>query len=212
MNCTERRNRLKRFRATLTQCVVGLALFCLPQQGHALSFTVDSANVAVGTTFNLNLTVAGAVNLTSWQFDLAYDPTILQANSVTEGSFLSSAGTTFFVPGFIDNTAGLIGGVAAFFTDVTPPPSGSGILATIQFTALSSGLSSLTASNVFLNLDDPTNGGFTIGNGSVIGGGSSVPETSTISLMALGMVLLWGRRRWRDAGEPGEAIAKTTPL
>jgi Cohesin domain len=201
----ERIKHLKQARTTLAQILVGVTLLCLPQQGHAVSFTVGSATVSVGEVFTINLSVADAVNLTSWQFDLAYDPTILQANSVTEGPFLSSAGSTLFVPGFIDNTAGLIGGVSAFFTDFTTPPSGSGILATIQFTALSSGLSSLTASNVFLDLQDPTSGGFTIGNGTVDGGRSPIPEASTISLMALGMLLLLGLRRWRDAGKPAEA-------
>lgn len=199
----DRMKRVQKFWTTLVQGLIGVALLLLPQQGHALSFTVDSDTITVGDVFTINLNVVDAVDLTSWQFDLAYDPTILQANLVTEGPFLASAGSTLFVPGFIDNSAGLIGGVAAFFTDFTTPPSGSGILATIEFTALSSGLSSLTASNVFLNLQDPISGGFTVGNGSGTVGSTPVPEASTVTLMALGLVLLVGLRRWRQVGESG---------
>jgi hypothetical protein len=176
--------------------LVGLALLVMPAQGQALSLTVDSATVNVGNTFNITLHVADAVDLTSWQFDLAYNPTILQANLVTEGSFLSSAGTTFFTPGVIDNTTGLISLVSASFVDLFPP-SGSGVLATVSFTALTSGLSPLTASNVFLNFLDPTGGDFTVTNGSVCVNGATacdgtpVPEPSSLWLMILGGLLVW---------------------
>lgn len=172
--------------------LVGLALLLLPQQGQAVSFTVDSATVNVGDTFSINFNVVDAIDLTSWQFDLAYNPTILQANLVTEGPFLSSAGTTFFTPGVIDNTTGLISLVSASFVDLTPP-SGSGVLAHIDFTALSGGFSPLTASNVFLNSADS---GFTVTNGS--GGSTSVPEPSSLVLVVLGAVGIWGVRRWHQ--------------
>ena len=195
-------NRLKRFKrlsTTILQGLIGLALLLLPQQGHALSFTVDSVTANVGDTFSLNLNVADAVDLTSWQFDLAYNPTLLQANLVTEGPFLASAGSTAFIPGVIDNTTGLISLVSALFVDLFPP-SGNGVLATVQFTALSPGLSPLTASNVFLNFSDS---GFTVTNGSVCvtgspacGGGTPVPEPSSLTLLLIGGLTFWGARRW----------------
>jgi hypothetical protein len=39
------------------------------------------------------------VDLTSWQFDLAFNPIIVQANLVTEGPFMSAFGATLFIPG-----------------------------------------------------------------------------------------------------------------
>ncbi len=198
-----RLKRLKRLFTTILQGLIGLTLLLLPQHGHALSFTVDSVPANAGDTFSLNLNVADAVDLTAWQFDLAYDPTILQANLVTEGPFLASAGSTLFVPGFIDNTTGLIGGVSGFFTDITAPPSGSGVLASIEFTLLSAGLSPVTASNVFLNFMDPTSGGFTVTNGSA-GVGTPVPEPSTVLLLLLGGIMLWGVRRWNERAGIGQ--------
>jgi cohesin domain-containing protein len=192
----------------LASNLLGLALWLLPVQASATAFTVDSATVNIGDTFSINLNVVDAVSLTSWQFDLAYDPTILQANLVTEGPFLSSAGTTFFTPGVIDNTTGLLSLVSASFVDLTPP-SGNGVLATVQFTALSAGLSPLTASNVFLNFLDS---GFTVSNGEVcvLGnsctgtgeGGGTVPEPSSLALLLLGGFPLWGARLWLGQDAP----------
>jgi hypothetical protein len=186
----------------LVSGLLGLALWLAPSQASATAFTVDSATVNVSDIFNINLNIVNAVSLTSWQFDLDYDHTILQANLVTEGSFLSSAGTTFFTPGVIDHTTGYISLVSTSFVDLTPP-SGSGVLATIQFTALTPGLSPLLASNVFLNGLDS---GFTTSNGAVCvlgnsctgtgGGGGSVPLPDTAGLFLMGSVILWGARRW----------------
>jgi hypothetical protein len=165
--------------------LVSLALLLLPQQGQALSFTVDAPTVNVSGTFSINLNVVDAIDLTSWQFDLAYNPAILQANLVTEGPFLSSFGTTLFTPGFIDNTTGLISGVANAFVDISPLPNGSGVLATVQFTELGSGVSPLEVSNVFLNLADSASG-FIVTNSEVTLV-SSVSEPSALLLLSLGL-------------------------
>lgn len=182
--------------------LVGGALLLLPSQGHALSITVGSATVNAGNTFTVNVNVAGASNLTSWQFDLGYNPLLLQANSVTEGPFLAAGGLTLFGPPlFIDNTTGLISGVTDSLLAL-PGVSGSGVLATIEFTALSAGLSPLTPSSIALDL---LNSGFSVANGSVCvqggpacGGGNPVPEPGTGALLLLGGFTLWGLRRWRD--------------
>ena len=128
------------------------------------------------------------MDLTSWQLDVGFDPSRLQANSVTEGPFLSSFGQTAFVPGFIDNGNGLIDGISNFFVDLAPFPTGSGVLATIEFTALASGPTALATSHVFANGLDS---GFTV---------NPVPEPSSFALLFLGGLTLWGMRRWRTHG------------
>lgn len=193
---------------TVCSCIVGLALLLMPQQGQALTFSVDSATVNVGQVFSIDVYVADATDLPSWQFDLGYNPTLLQAQLVTEGPFLASFGTTLFPPtvfspGIIDNTTGLISLVTNAFADLPPLPSGSGVLATIQFKALASGLSPLTLSSTFLNGLDS---GFTVTNGSVCVtggmscGGGAVPEPSSLWLLSLGGVVFWGMKRWSHIG------------
>ena len=99
-----------------------------------------------GATSIIPISITGATDLTSWQFDLAFDPMIVQASSVTEGPFLSSSGTrsTLFLQGAIDNLGGHILGVGAFFTDISSPPSGNGVLANIEFLVLAQGESPLS--------------------------------------------------------------------
>ena len=156
-------------RTLLVALLFALLVILTPTFVQAQAEPVISApfvTVGVGDTFTIPVSVTGATDLTSWQFDLAFDPTLVRANSVTEGPFLSSSGTqsTLFVPGFIDNGGGHILGVTDLFTDISPPPSGGGVLANIEFTALAPGVSPLTFSNVFLNLSGQ---GFSTVNGQI---------------------------------------------
>jgi hypothetical protein len=159
--------------------------------------SAGSAAVGSGTTFTIDISITGAVDLASWQFSLAFDPALLRANLVTEGPFLSSAGGTLFVPGVIDNGVGLISLVADAYLDLSPP-SGHGLLAQIEFTALAAGLSSLALVDAFLNFQDS---GFTTENGAVCVGGRAptdcsppppLPEPGTLALAALALGLAGG--------------------
>ena len=149
--------------------------------------------VGVGDTFTIPISIADAVDLTSWQFDLGFDPAIVNANLVTEGPFLSSSGAalTVFVPGVIDNVGGSITLNADAYADIGTPPSGSGVLADIEFTALAPGVSPLTFSNVAVNLFEP----FTITDGQItVTGTAKVPEPATLMLLTSGLGLLAMRR------------------
>jgi len=172
---------------------VALVLMCLvvaalPISAYAVpTLAAGSATVSVGDTFDILISITGAVELTSWQFDLAFNPSIIRANSVTEGPFLSESGTktTLFSSGVIDNVTGHITLVTDSFVDLPPGPSGSGVIADISFTALALGISPLTLSNVFLNDLDS---GFSITNGQVtVLGTARVPEPATLTLLALGL-------------------------
>jgi hypothetical protein len=150
--------------------------------GASPVISVGTAIVNSNNTFTVPISVAGVTDLTSWQFDLTFNPAIVQATSVTEGPFLSTSGTkvTLFVPGFV--LGGVVSGVADFYSDLPPGPSGSGVLADVQFQGLSHGVSPLTLSNVFLNLSDQ---GFSIANGQI-----SVAEPTPLVLVVVGLVLL----------------------
>jgi hypothetical protein len=76
--------------------VLFLALSLAPGTSHAVPI-VTAADGPVNV-----------VDLASWQFDLSFNPRILQANTVTEGSFMSSFSTTLFSHGVIDKSIGLM--------------------------------------------------------------------------------------------------------
>ena len=140
--------------------------------------------VGVGDTFTIPISITGATDVTSWQFDLAYSPSIVKANSVMEGPFMPAFGLTLFTAGVINNITGLISLVADAYVDLPPDPSGSGVLANIEFTALAPGVSPLTLANVFVNDLDS---GFQATNGQVTVTGRAVPEPMTLTLLGLGL-------------------------
>lgn len=174
-------------------------MLALPTISEAVptgTVSAGSATVSVGDVFTIPLSITGAVELMSWQFDLSFDSTIVQATSVTEGPFLSSSGTkmTLFAPGVIDNGTGLISLVTDSYVDLPPGPSGAGVLANIEFQALAPGLSPLTLSNAFLDFSDT---GFQVTPGlvTVLGSGPIVPEPTTLALLGLGIGALVLRNR-----------------
>jgi hypothetical protein len=126
------------------------ALFCgaSPALAGVMSIQPSTFDTTVGQTFSLDVFISGAVDLYGYQFDIGFDPTILSAVSVTEGPFLASAGTTSFFPGFIDNAGGTISFIADSLTGAIAGASGDGTLATISFSALATGTSSVGIFNV----------------------------------------------------------------
>ena len=81
-----------------------------PGIGYAFSETP----IHVGDTFSLDIRAENVSDLAGWQFDIAFDSSILEALDVSEGDFLKTdGGTTFFQSGRIDNTAGKITGLIA---------------------------------------------------------------------------------------------------
>jgi len=121
-------------------------------QATNLSITPSYQQVTAGNVFQVNVTLEDVTNLYSFQFDLNYDPSILQYVDVGNtyvGPFLSSGGASIFVlpptvtPGFLDN-------FAATRIATTTGVSGSGVLAKLQFIGLSAGSSTITFSNDML--------------------------------------------------------------
>ena len=94
----------------------------------------------VGQTFDLPVRILNVDAL--WQvadvtFNLTYDTTLLDATGLTEGTFFSGFGTTTFSFSVDDVTGEVYGHVT--LTALNTPgvyPSGSGVIATIQFTAI----------------------------------------------------------------------------
>lgn len=141
----------------------------------------------------------GAVELTSWQFSLLFDPADVQINTgcdssgvdpfcdpifgpVTEGPFFSSVALfpPFFDPGFIFNDTGLLDAVAGAWQNPPPGPTGDGILAYVEFITTETGT-----------------GGSPITVTGTSTTSSAAPEPATIALLAGGLVIMGSRRLLR---------------
>ena len=120
-----------------------------------LSIAPQALVVGQPTSLNVQITVPSDAPVTGWQFDLSFDPATLQLNSVEEGSFFrqcSQASSTFFFPGTIDNQNGRLVGVAGAGLGIPRGKgcSGTGVLAILHFTGLTSVTPTFSLTNVIL--------------------------------------------------------------
>ena len=173
---------------------VSLLVFCGAASAATLVIEPTSSTTTAGGALSVAVQVTGVPDLYAYQFDVSFDPAVLSTTSVSEGGFLSSGGSTFFVPGMIDNVSGTVTLTAGSLEGPVPGVSGSGTLATILFTGVGFGASSVTFSNVVL-LD--SGGGdiaaTTTQNGSV----TVVPEPTSVMLFGCGVLSLFLARAYR---------------
>ena len=103
--------------------------------GYAFSKT----SIHTGDTFTLDILAEDVLDMAGWQFDIAFDPTVLEAVNVSEGDFLKTGGaTTFFQGGSIDNAAGKITGLNSARLSAQGV-TGTGTLLQVNFKAKSGG-------------------------------------------------------------------------
>ena len=104
-----------------------------------VGYTFSQTPIHTGDTFTLDIRAENVFDLAGWQFNIAFDPAILEAIDVTEGSFLKTdGGTTFFQGGTIDNAAGRIVGLSVARLSAQGV-DGTGSLLQIRFKAKSAG-------------------------------------------------------------------------
>lgn len=175
---------------------IAAAALMLSAQVSAQTLTLvpSPASPQPGQTLSLAVVASGLSDLYAWQFSLGFNPSVLQATTVTQGSYFGATTTSF---GFaaLNNTTGLVDTVYQSMFGPGPGVSGSGTLATLNFNVLSVGTSPLVWSDViFLNS--------LLGNISVQANNSSVtavPEPTAALLFAAGLVgvgaLQWRRRQ-----------------
>ena len=112
-----------------------------------VGYTFSKTPIHTGDTFTLDIRAENIFDMAGWQFDIAFDPTVLEAIDVSEGDFLKTdGGTTFFQGGSIDNAAGKITGLSAARLSAEGL-SGTGTLLQVRFKAKSAGETQLTLQN-----------------------------------------------------------------
>ncbi|NUZ04645.1 cohesin domain-containing protein [Piscinibacter koreensis] len=170
-------------------CALALALWSPAQAAPVVEMST------VNSTGRVDLTVRARdlVDLYAYQFTLNFDPTLVNAQSGSEGSFLPSGGTTFFNPGDIDNAAGSISFVFGSLLGLIDGVNGSGDLATFSFNVARSGRASFSLSDVLLL--DSTGGIISADVRDLV---AAVPEPASLGLVALGLFAAFGRRSMKS--------------
>jgi len=159
-----------------------------------VSLSPSSQTVSSEDIFNVNVSCVPGQPIKAFEFRLSFNPSLLQANSVTKGDIFDGY-STFFNPGTIDNNAGTIVDVYGLIIG-SGNVSENGTFVMISFTAKDpSGTSSLDINDVgvtdevgylAINVSDGSvtvqgsGGGSPPGGGGYIppaGGGNNAPET-----------------------------------
>lgn len=195
---------MNQIRIVSVAVVLAAALLFVPLLTAQAVISAGSTDVLFDQIFTLPVSIADVSDLYAFQFDLSFDPTILQLLSISEGSFLPAAGSTIFIPGTIDNIGGTATGNADTLVGDIPGASGGGDLVDFTFEAINTGTSSVSLSNGIL-LDSGFNFiPFTTVDGSVTVAFPTPepPGLSWIGCLAVAGMLL--ARRWRGA-EPRAA-------
>lgn len=141
-----------------------------------------TSTAEVGQTFSININISDVVDLYAWEFKLGWDPSILDATKVSEGTFLKQGGDTFFAKK-INNTQGYVLVDCTLLGDV-PGVNGGGTLATVEFYVEVQGESILDFCNTILinSLEQPIT--HKANNGVFV-----IPEIPQIIILPLFMAL-----------------------
>ncbi len=159
-----------------------------------LSITATPNPAVQGSNVSLDVLISGINDLYGYQFSLSFDPKILQASSVSEGSFLSSGGgNTFADGGTIDNSLGTVSFIFNSLVGAVPGVSGSGNLARINFNVTGAGSSALNFSDALFLNSSLTDLPVQIQNGSLQA--LPVPEPASYLMLMAGLTGLAAVRR-----------------
>ena len=133
-------------------------------------FFPSSQTVEYDETFDVEVRVEDVTNVHAVKTVFTYDSDILEIVSVTEGSFLSSAGSAWFstTPSPASSASGTLQADQATYGSATASCAGSyGVLYTVRFHAKAYGISSLTFTETSLRDGSNDEIAHTSENGSV---------------------------------------------
>jgi len=109
-----------------------------------MSLRLDPGSIAptVGSTFNVNVSVAGGQDVSGVSLQITYDPKVLQFAQVTGGEFLGRDGQPVPLVNRNDPNTGTLT-VSAQRPPGMPGMSGDGVVFNLMFTAKSRGTSGI---------------------------------------------------------------------
>jgi PKD repeat protein len=121
----------------------------IPVTATVVSIDPSTAQANPGVPITVAVAISNVTNLGSFQFTLAYSPTLVTVQNITLGEFPGSTGRSFTPVGpNIDNNAGTAT-FGAFSLGATPAgPSGSGALAYVRLLPQAGGTAALVLSRV----------------------------------------------------------------
>ena len=110
--------------------------------GGVLYLEPGNLTITPGKDFTVELKAASITNLKGYSVTLTYDPALLSLKEVVEGPFFSTKGKTFFYKRVNDTKDTILIDCAILGPKVSV--SGGGTLATLSFTSLKTGSTSLS--------------------------------------------------------------------
>lgn len=119
-----------------------------PPSLQKVSVIPATQNVSNGDTFAVEVKVSDASDLYGFQFDIEYDPNILQYEKIEEGNFLSKNGADTTYPINPEISSGLLKNIVNTRLGPIAGVNDEGVLETITFTALGTGTSEIKISNI----------------------------------------------------------------
>jgi hypothetical protein len=144
----------------LSASTAGAACLIAANEGHdapassSASISVTPTSTIVfsieGKTFTVNVTITNVDDLYVWQAGIDFNATLLEAISFEEGLFLKQMGTTLWINGRIDNTAGIIHYHAAALAGDVTGVNDNGTLGTITLKTKSYGATDLRLIDIIL--------------------------------------------------------------
>ena len=120
-----------------------------PMGSAIVSFDPPTLDQAVGSTFTVNVNLAGGQNVFSVPLQIMYNPRVLQLLNVSNGTLLSQDGQTVALVNRDDSMAGILQ-VTASRPPGTNGISGDGSVFTLTFQARAPGQSTLSINRAAL--------------------------------------------------------------
>ena len=98
---------------------------------------------APGELYSVNIMIFEVTKLVLWEFNVTFNPAVLEVQSLAEGPFLKQAGNTIMPKPVLNNTAGFALATCSLFSMEGPGANGDGVLATVVFKVKAEGSSPL---------------------------------------------------------------------